>query len=176
MWSQLTICPGHSSPGGLLVFRENAGILENILFCWFKFVGESATQIFLKQVNSTNSEGNSAPSLHIKHFRSVPPTTFYGSIYGCSHPSIPPGPVTAFFLKCTHSVHWLNLNSGCKFPTVEDLPHLPIMQVQEPTCLICSHSVTLYMDFLVAQLVKNPLAMQETLVQFLGQEDPLEKG
>ena len=29
---------------------------------------------------------------------------------------------------------------------------------------------------LVAQLVKNLLAMQETLVQFLGQEDPLEKG
>ena len=28
---------------------------------------------------------------------------------------------------------------------------------------------------LVAQLVKNPPAMQETLVQFLGQEDPLEK-
>ena len=30
--------------------------------------------------------------------------------------------------------------------------------------------------FLVAQLVKNPPAMQETLVQFLGQEDSLEKG
>ena len=29
---------------------------------------------------------------------------------------------------------------------------------------------------LVAQLVKNPPAMQETLVPFLGQEDPLEKG
>ena len=29
---------------------------------------------------------------------------------------------------------------------------------------------------LVAQLVKNPPAMQETLVLFLGQEDPLEKG
>ena len=29
---------------------------------------------------------------------------------------------------------------------------------------------------LVAQLVKNPPAMQETLVQFLGQEDQLEKG
>ena len=28
---------------------------------------------------------------------------------------------------------------------------------------------------LVAQLVKNVPAMQETLVQFLGQEDPLEK-
>ena len=31
------------------------------------------------------------------------------------------------------------------------------------------------MGFLVAQLVKNPPAMQETLVQFLGQEGPLEK-
>ena len=29
---------------------------------------------------------------------------------------------------------------------------------------------------LVAQLVKNPPAMQETLVRFLGQEDPLKKG
>ena len=28
----------------------------------------------------------------------------------------------------------------------------------------------------VAQLVKNPPAMQETLIQSLGQEDPLEKG
>ena len=31
-------------------------------------------------------------------------------------------------------------------------------------------------DFLVAQLVKNPSAMQEILVQFLGWEDLLEKG
>ena len=29
---------------------------------------------------------------------------------------------------------------------------------------------------LIAQLIKNPLAMKETLVQFLGWEDPLEKG
>ena len=28
----------------------------------------------------------------------------------------------------------------------------------------------------LAQLVKNPPAMQETLVPFLGWEDPLEKG
>ena len=28
---------------------------------------------------------------------------------------------------------------------------------------------------LIAQLVKNTSAMQETLVQFLGHEDPLEK-
>ena len=34
----------------------------------------------------------------------------------------------------------------------------------------------LFRDSFVAQLVKNPPAMQETLVQFLGQEDPLEKG
>ena len=30
--------------------------------------------------------------------------------------------------------------------------------------------------FLVAQLIKNPPAMQETPVRFLGQEDLLEKG
>ena len=30
--------------------------------------------------------------------------------------------------------------------------------------------------FPVAQLVKNPPAMQEIPVQFLGQEDPLKKG
>ena len=30
--------------------------------------------------------------------------------------------------------------------------------------------------FLIAQLVKNPLAMQETPAEFLGQEDLLEKG
>ena len=35
---------------------------------------------------------------------------------------------------------------------------------------------TLQRVTLVAQLVKNPHAMQETLVWFLGQEDPLEKG
>ena len=29
---------------------------------------------------------------------------------------------------------------------------------------------------LIIQLVKNPPAMQETRVQFLGGEDPLEKG
>ena len=30
-------------------------------------------------------------------------------------------------------------------------------------------------DFLVSQLVKNPLAVQETPVRSLGWEDPLEK-
>ena len=37
-------------------------------------------------------------------------------------------------------------------------------------------SLTPYMTSLIAQLVKNPLAMQKTLVGFLGREDPLEKG
>ena len=32
------------------------------------------------------------------------------------------------------------------------------------------------MDSLVAQMVKNPPAMQEAPVQFLGEEDSLEKG
>ena len=32
------------------------------------------------------------------------------------------------------------------------------------------------MASLLAQLVKNPPTMQETLVWFLGQEDPLENG
>ena len=32
------------------------------------------------------------------------------------------------------------------------------------------------MFVMIAQLVKNPPAMQETLVRFLGPEDPLEKG
>ena len=34
---------------------------------------------------------------------------------------------------------------------------------------------TAFLTFLLAQMVKNPLAMQETWVQFLGGEDPLEK-
>ena len=33
-----------------------------------------------------------------------------------------------------------------------------------------------FMASLIAQLVKNLPAMQETLARFLGQEDPLEKG
>ena len=48
--------------------------------------------------------------------------------------------------------------------------------------LSLSHSLSYFRASLVAQLVKkkkkkkNPPAMQETLVQFLGWEDPLEEG
>ena len=45
-------------------------------------------------------------------------------------------------------------------------------QTQLSHCKI-GHS---FLGSLIAQLVKNPPAMQETPVQFLGQEDPLEKG
>ena len=38
-------------------------------------------------------------------------------------------------------------------------------------CQVYSH----YLGFPGSQLVKNPPAMQETLVQFLDWEDPLEK-
>ena len=45
---------------------------------------------------------------------------------------------------------------------------------------VCAHTHTPlrneYISFLVAQMIKNPTAMQETWVQSLGQEDPLEKG
>ena len=36
-----------------------------------------------------------------------------------------------------------------------------------------SHRMYAHMTSLIAQLVKNPPALQETLVQFLDQEDPL---
>ena len=43
---------------------------------------------------------------------------------------------------------------------------------------LCSHLMccSLVWASLEAQLVKNPPAMQETPVRFLGWEDPLEKG
>ena len=44
------------------------------------------------------------------------------------------------------------------------------------TTLKLRHDMLYPRPSLIAQLVKNLLAMQETLVQFLGQEDPLEKG
>ena len=41
---------------------------------------------------------------------------------------------------------------------------------------MCTYTHITNRASLIAQLVKNPPVMQETLVQFLGQEDPLEKG
>ena len=40
----------------------------------------------------------------------------------------------------------------------------------------CLHTWIIYSLHIVAQTIKNLLAMQETQVHFLGGEDPLEKG
>ena len=42
-------------------------------------------------------------------------------------------------------------------------------------CLLCSPCIHLRYRYLVVQMVKNLPAMLETLVRFLGQEDPLKK-
>ena len=59
----------------------------------------------------------------------------------------------------------------------------PSITLHQPITDPCSNVVHIYgvksaykWASLVAQLVKNPRAMKETLVQFLGQEDPLKKG
>ena len=43
-------------------------------------------------------------------------------------------------------------------------------------CVYRERACASFSASLVAQLVKNPPAMQETAVRFLGWEDPLEKG
>ena len=43
-------------------------------------------------------------------------------------------------------------------------------------CELLSEPYTTLGASLIAQLVKNPPAMQETPLRFLGREDPLEKG
>ena len=53
------------------------------------------------------------------------------------------------------------------------MPMSFLFPVQEP---LISFNFKPYRTSPVAQLVKNPPAMQETPVQFLGWEDPLEKG
>ena len=46
---------------------------------------------------------------------------------------------------------------------------------QEESLLASGGCQQSFRGFLVSQLVKNPPAMQKTLVRFLGWEDPLEK-
>ena len=45
----------------------------------------------------------------------------------------------------------------------------------KPSVVDFEHYTASLQASLIAQLVKNPPAMQETLIQFLGREDPLEK-
>ena len=59
--------------------------------------------------------------------------------------------------------------------------HVHLSKLSKGTLKICAfhHVYIMYSPqkaSLIVQLVKNPPAMQETLIQFLGWEDPLEKG
>ena len=51
-----------------------------------------------------------------------------------------------------------------------------IPELERPTGEGIDYPLQYSCTSLVAQLVKNPPAMQETVVRFLGWEDPLEKG
>ena len=65
--------------------------------------------------------------------------------------------------------------SGLPFPSPGDLPHPGTEPVSPMSPEIAGGSFTTGAS-LEAQLVKNPPAMQETPVWFLGWEDLLEKG
>ena len=59
--------------------------------------------------------------------------------------------------------------------------HVHLSKLSKGTLKICAfhHVYIMYSPqkaSLIVQLVKNPPAMQETLIQFLGQEDSLKKG
>ena len=84
--------------------------------------------------------------------------------------------------SCTSSSsQWLQAVLGVPWlvsVSLQSLPHLHLAGF--PLCVSASHIAFLKghpnLDFLVAQTVKNPPAMQETWVQSLGWEDPLEEG
>ena len=61
------------------------------------------------------------------------------------------------------------------FPVIENDWLLPFYNMQQFRVCYSMNYIALWAS-VIAQLVKNPPAMQETLVQFLGQEDLLEKG
>ena len=62
----------------------------------------------------------------------------------------------------TNNWKWAKMHVGCKIPRLKGESII--------------HKLNFLRVSLIAQLVKNPPAMQETPVQFLGQEDPLEMG
>ena len=60
------------------------------------------------------------------------------------------------------------------FPHVAVLEENNLVPKNQPSYL--TFSLPSFWVYLVGQLIKNPPAMQETPVPFLGQEYPLEKG
>ena len=65
--------------------------------------------------------------------------------------------------------------SGLPFPSPEDLPNTG-MEPRSPTLQADSLLSQPPWASLIAQLLKNSTAMQETPIRFLGGKDPLEKG
>ena len=57
---------------------------------------------------------------------------------------------------------------------IEHAGHLLLMIIKQ--YLLITKALMTERAFLIAQLVKNPPAVPETLVRFLGWEEPLEKG
>ena len=57
---------------------------------------------------------------------------------------------------------------------LNDIESSNVTGVQKSNAL--TQSIGMFWASLVAQLVKNPPAMQETPIRFLDQKDPLEKG
>ena len=69
--------------------------------------------------------------------------------------------------------------SGLSFPSPSLSHYIPVIYLSIlPVCKLLEgiNFLTYYCIPSIAQLVKNLPAMQETLVQFLGWEDALEKG
>ena len=67
-------------------------------------------------------------------------------------------------------------NYNCnKYLIINIYPNFRDFKVEELSVWINEHLLVFRVS-LLAQLVKNPPAMQETPVWFLDQEDPLEKG
>ena len=73
----------------------------------------------------------------------------------------------AWFQEKSQSSRQVQSASSALFPGVK-----PVLYKQSLVVVF----FFLHSLLVIAQLVKNPPAMQETLVQFLGWEDPLEKG
>ena len=71
--------------------------------------------------------------------------------------------------------HLRNITSTSGVPNPIHSPSL-LGSNHSPGLLVYYSLAFLYSFIPVDQLVKNPPAMQETLVQLLGREDPLEKG
>ena len=75
---------------------------------------------------------------------------------------------------------WMQTEDQCKRNSADEMemrPRKALTLIFSPLCLgaLC-HQLCINRAFPVAQMVKNPPAMQETWVWSLGQEDPLEEG